>query len=33
MWLCPNCHAQAPNFSGRALKRRRLRIVQDDEAA
>jgi hypothetical protein len=22
--LCPNCHAQTPNFSGRNLKRRRL---------
>jgi predicted HNH restriction endonuclease len=22
--LCPNCHAQTPNFSGRNLRRRRL---------
>jgi hypothetical protein len=25
--LCPNCHAQTPNFSGRALRIRRLRVV------
>jgi hypothetical protein len=27
MLLCPNCHAQTPNFSGRALRRRRLVVV------
>jgi hypothetical protein len=32
--LCPNCHAQTPNFSGRAVRARRLRVVRDvDDAA
>jgi hypothetical protein len=27
--LCPNCHAQTPNFSGRNRRLRRLRAVPD----
>ena len=30
MLLCPNCHAQTPNFSGRALRRPRLVLVEDE---
>jgi hypothetical protein len=26
--LCPNCHAQTPNFSGRALRVRRLAAAE-----
>jgi hypothetical protein len=29
MLLCPNCHAQTPNFSGRAVRGRRLRLVEE----
>jgi hypothetical protein len=30
--LCPNCHAQTPNFSGRAVHVRRLRLVEGGDA-
>jgi 5-methylcytosine-specific restriction endonuclease McrA len=30
--LCPNCHAQTPNFSGRNRRLRRLRAVPDPPA-
>jgi predicted HNH restriction endonuclease len=33
MMLCPNCHAQTPNFSGRNRRLRRANRVLLDEAA